>query len=86
MATLQKSTVGVESVFNLGFTTQVNTKTAVTGTQILQAWWSPKWASSGATNVYANYICQFTQSSSGGSYKNELWLTPGDLVVESEGK
>jgi hypothetical protein len=84
MATLSKTKLSTGYVFKLGFTTQVNTKTAVTGTQILQAWWSPKWAT--ATNVYANYICQFTQSNSGGTYRNEVWSTSLDITVDNNAK
>jgi hypothetical protein len=87
MSTLSKTiTTGANAgtTFNLGFTAQVNFQTAPSGGQILQSWWSPMWAT--GTDVYANYICQMTKTSSGASYKDEVWNTDTDIVTKNAGK
>jgi hypothetical protein len=60
------------------FNWQVNFPTALTSGQILQSWWSPKWATS-TGDIYTNFICQATQGASATSYKLETWNTVGML-------
>ena len=57
--------------------TQVNFQKALTGSNVMQQWFSPKIASSG-TDVYTNFICQYTNA---GAYKNQAWSSVDDITV-----
>ena len=54
--------------------TQVNFQKALTGTQVMQQWFSPEIG----TDRYTNFICQYTN---GGAYKNQAWSSADDITV-----
>lgn len=53
-----------ESVYWLGWNTQVNTRNLPVSGNIMQIWLSPRWVAAEPT-WYANYFCQSETDSSG---------------------
>jgi len=81
-AGLLTSTASGATERELFWTAQVNMQTPLNGSNIVQQWWSPKWAKS-TGDVYTNFICQYTN---GGAYVNEVRNTPSNLQDLTAGK
>jgi len=78
------SAEGYSTAKSLEMGSQINFDTALTAGQILQIWWSPKWATS-TGDVYTNIMCEVSGTTSY-SYDWDIRNTATDLVIENANK
>ena len=81
--------MSLSSQYFLGWSTQVNTKTAPAAGNVQLQWFAPMWVAADPTGSYVNYICQNTISAgttAGTTTATSTMLAayaPKDLVVSS---
>ena len=92
LTTIKNQGMSLSSQYFLGWSTQVNTKTAPAAGNVQLQWFAPMWVAADPTGSYVNYICQNTISA--GTTAGTTTATPqtfaawsaNDLVTKSSGQ
>lgn len=92
LTTIKNQGMSLSSQYFLGWSTQVNTKTAPVAGNVQLQWFAPMWVAADPTGSYVNYICQNTISA--GTTAGTITAAPqtfaawsaNDLVTKSNGQ
>lgn len=92
LTTIKNQGMSLSSQYFLGWSTQVNTKTAPAAGNVQLQWFAPMWVAADPTGSYVNYICQSTitaGTTAGTTTATSTLLAayaPKDLVTSSFGQ